>query len=84
LAHHYLTLASKNCTPQIRSLMEAYQFYGSGVVDGMVVAACSSQESGKSLAAEYILRGDHEFRPQRALTLSAVGTDDFAKELNNI
>jgi hypothetical protein len=59
--------------------MEAYQFYGS-YVDGIVVVACSPQDSGKSLAAEYILHGDHEFRPQRALKLSAVGTDDFAKE----
>jgi hypothetical protein len=45
-----------------------------------LVVACSPQDSGKNLAAEYILHGDHEFRPQRALKLSAVGTDDFAKE----
>jgi hypothetical protein len=69
------------CSPQIRALMEAYQFYGSGV-DGIVVVACSPQDSGKSLAAEYILHGDHEFRPQRALKLSAVGMDDFVKEFS--
>jgi len=67
------------CSPQIRHLMEVYQFYGSGV-DGIVVVACSPQDSGKSLAAEYIMHGDHEFRPRRALKVSAVGTDDFAKD----
>lgn len=44
--------------------------------------AVSPQDSGKSLAAEYILHGDHKFRPERALKLSAVGRsmDDFANE----
>jgi hypothetical protein len=33
-------------SPHIRSLMKAYQFYGSGA-DGIVVVACSPQDSGK-------------------------------------
>ena len=67
------------CSPQIRDLMEVYQFYGSGV-DGIVIVAYSPQDSGKSLAAEYIMHCDHDFRPRRALKVSAVGTDDFAKD----
>eukprot|EP00978_Attheya_sp_CCMP212_P017324 scaffold46095_cov70-Attheya_sp.AAC.11 len=66
------------CSPQVRSLMKAYQFYGSDD-DGVVLVGFGPQDSGKSMAAEFLLHGDHNFRPVRGLKLTAAGMGDFAK-----
>jgi len=67
------------CSPQVRSMMKAYQFYGSDD-DGVVLVGFGPQDSGKSIAAEFLLHGDHNFRPTRGLKISAAGMDDFAQE----
>jgi hypothetical protein len=73
------TMETVVCSPHIRTLVESYQFYGMDD-DGIVVVGYGPQDSGKSVAAEYLLHGDHKFRPSRGLKVSAAGMDDFAKE----
>jgi hypothetical protein len=58
--------------------MKAYQFYGSDD-DGVVLVGFGPQDSGKSMAAEFLLHGDHNFRPVRGLMLTAARMGDFAK-----
>lgn len=59
--------------------MKPYQFYGSDN-DGVVLVGFGPSDSGKSMAAEFLLHGDHDFRPVRGLIFSVAGVVDFAKK----
>eukprot|EP00978_Attheya_sp_CCMP212_P002506 scaffold5102_cov50-Attheya_sp.AAC.1 len=42
-----------------------------------VVVCCAPSESGKSVAAEYLLYGDHDWRPERVIMIQCGGMTDF-------
>jgi len=51
---------------------------------GRIVVMCSPADNGKSTAAEFFIHGNHPFRPERSLMVSAAGMDDFALQLSEL
>lgn len=60
-------------SPHIRRMAEAYSIASTG----RVIVMCAPANSGKSTAAEFFMHGNHPFRPERSLLISAAGMKDF-------
>lgn len=60
----------------ISRMLDAYEL-ASG---GGVWVVCAPADSGKTCAAEYVMLGDHEFRPERSLMVSAVAMKNFPQQ----
>mmetsp|Transcript_49557 Transcript_49557/g.120265 ORF Transcript_49557/g.120265 Transcript_49557/m.120265 type:complete len:276 (-) Transcript_49557:199-1026(-) len=61
-------------SPHIKRMIEAYSVASTG----RVIVVCAPANSGKSTAAEFFIHGNHPFRPERSLMISAAGMTDFA------
>eukprot|EP00978_Attheya_sp_CCMP212_P030991 scaffold115776_cov53-Attheya_sp.AAC.1 len=51
---------------------------------GRIVVMCSPANNGKSTAAEFFIHGNHPFRPERSLMVSAAAMDNFALQLSEL
>jgi len=60
----------------IKHMLVSYR----GAATGGVVVVCSPPDSGKTHAAEFLMHGDHPFRPDRSLKVTAVSMKDFPSE----
>jgi hypothetical protein len=65
-------------SPHLNHMLNAYAFSGTGT--GVTWVMYAPTDSGKTAAAEYLLHGNHKFRPTRALKISAASMQDFAHE----
>jgi hypothetical protein len=59
-------------------MLDAYEM----AAGGGALVLCSPPDSGKTCAAEYLLFGNHNFRPDRSLMISAVAMENFAAEFS--
>jgi hypothetical protein len=60
-------------SPHIRRMTRAYSVASTG----RILVMCAPASSGKSTAAEFFMHGNHPFRPERSLMISAAGMKDF-------
>jgi hypothetical protein len=67
-------------SPHISRMLDAYEL-ASG---GGVLVLCAPSDSGKTCAAEYLMLGDHAFRPDQSLMISAVAMKNFAVEFADL
>lgn len=65
-------------SPHIKCMLDAYEM----ATGGGVLVLCAPPDSGKTCAAEYMVFGDHKFRPDRSLMISAVAMENFAAEFS--
>lgn len=63
-------------SPNIKHMLVSYR----GASTGGVVVVCSPPDSGKTHAAEFLMHGDHPFRPDRSLKVTTVSMKDFPSE----
>ena len=67
-------------SPHIQRMVAVYSIASTG----RIVVMCSPADNGKSTAAEFFIHGNHPFRPERSLMVSAAAMDDFALQLSEL
>jgi hypothetical protein len=67
-------------SPHIELMVAAYSIASRG----RIAVMCSPVDNGKSTAAEFFIHGNHPFRPERSLMVSAAGMDNFALQLSEL
>jgi hypothetical protein len=67
-------------SPHIERMVAAYRI----AARGMIAVMCAPGNSGKHTAAEFFIHGNHPFRPERSLMVSAAGMDDFALQFSEL
>jgi hypothetical protein len=67
-------------SPHIRRMTGAYSVASTG----RIIVVCAPANSGKHTAAEFFMHGNHPFRPERSLMISAAGMEDFPLNFSEV
>ena len=68
-------------SPIIRAMLEAcFLSLGGGGGNGATWVVCAPTDQGKTVAAQFLIHGNHTLRPKRSLKIDATNMTNFAKD----
>eukprot|EP00977_Amphora_coffeiformis_P011478 scaffold2767_cov177-Amphora_coffeaeformis.AAC.52 len=68
-------------SPIIRAMLEAFfPSLGGGGGSGTTWVVCAPTDQGKTVAAQFLIHGNHALRPKRPLKIDATNMTNFAKD----
>jgi hypothetical protein len=74
---------SLTMSPLIEGLLKATSLTTASSEDpgqGLVWVVCAPHDQGKTFAAEFLMHGDHNMRPDRSIKIDATNMEDFPKD----